>query len=166
MSEINKIRYEYAVKFLMNYPKSANIINIAFAAIFFCLPIIIALNNVSLSKDTGNFLILLSFILLALALMDWYHLYFSNTYKGIIYNFSLFSSAALCSVLLTKFLSGYSFIQLASLTDPEQWVNYNILFKAYIVSFGIALISILSVPRLLLIKTITKQPLPSYGSTI
>jgi uncharacterized membrane protein YidH (DUF202 family) len=93
----------------MNYPKSANIINIAFAVTYFCLPILFALNNLHLSKDTGNFLILLGFILLALALMDWYHLYFSNTFKGIAYNFSLFSIVAIASVLLTNMLSGFGF---------------------------------------------------------
>jgi hypothetical protein len=150
----------------MNYPKSANIINIAFAVTYFCLPILFALNNLHLSKDTGNFLILLGFILLALALMDWYHLYFSNTFKGIAYNFSLFSIVAIASVLLTNMLSGFGFKQLALLSNPDQWASYNILFRVYIVSFGIALISTLSVPRLLLIKTITKQPLPQHGNSI
>ena len=145
----------------MNYPRSANIINIAFAVTYFCLPIVFALNNLHLSKETGDFLIMLGFILLALALMDWYHLYFSNTFKGIAFNFSLFSIGALASVLLTNMLSGFDFKQLALLSNPDQWASYNILFRIYIVSFGLALISTLSVPRLLLIKIITEQPLPN-----
>ena len=137
-----------------------------FCSNLFLLSNSFAINNINLSKDTGNFLILLGFILLALSLMDWYLLYFSNKMKSIIYNFSLFSIVAIITVLFASILSGYSFKQLALLSNPEQWSNYTILFRVYIVSFGIALISILSVPRLVLIKTITKQPLPQYGSSI
>ena len=127
---------------------------------FFGTPIAVAVLNTELSMETGRFLVLLSFILVALALLDWYHLYISNTFSGIFYGFMWFSVLGFCSAAIVAALSGASFKGLLIFEYPQHWEGYRFFQRLYFVGMGVAAITVLSVPRLLLIKALVKSPLP------
>ena len=134
--------------------------------LYFLLPIMVATLNPGLPEGLGRFLVFLAFVLVALSLADWYHLYISNTFKGIVRGFLSFSGIALVTVLLSAFLSNQSIAGLAMFSNPDNWDGYKLLLKFYVIGVGFALITVLSVPRLLLIKLLTDKPLPSYESSI
>ena len=150
----------------MKYTATANTVNIAFMAMFFCAPIAVATLKTDLELEVGRFLIMLSFILIALALTDWYHLYISNSISGILYSFITFSAIAVGSVIIVMALSKHSFTDLALFKNHNYWDGYRVLLKTYLVGFGIALITVLSIPRLMLIKLVSRAPLPGTNNGI
>ena len=150
----------------MKYTRIPNLINIGFIGLYFSLPILVAILNLGLPEGVGRFLVLLSFMLVALSLSDWYHMYISNTFKGIVSGFISFTGIAVASVSVAAILSNQPIIDLAMFSELDAWESNKLLLKMYIVGVAVATITVLSVPRLLLIKLLTSEPLPSSNSSI
>ncbi len=143
----------------MKYSVIANSINILFLGLFLFLPIIYALNNIALSEDDARLIVVCGILFATLMFADWYHLYFTNSFKSIFSTFilGLFVTTLCISILL---LTSETTIQDLISVKVGSWKGYSLLFKPFIVGIFMILGPIASIPRLLLIRLFTKKALP------
>jgi len=144
----------------MKYSSIANVINIFFLLSLVGLPTAYCLYNVDLPYEYGRGVIMLAVVLGVFVLADWYHLYTSNSYKGIFGCVALgFITAALSLFLASTFISTPA-LDLATLNDNGAWSEAKILFKGYVIGIGITAAALFSIPRLWLIKLLSNSKLP------
>ncbi len=105
-------------------------------------------------------MIALSFLLAAFAIVDWYHFYSSNSYKGILGVFGLGAGVAVTALTIASLISGSSLVQLASFESLGSWATLEWFLRVYIGGIGTAAAAIVSIPRLFLIRTIEEGDLP------
>lgn len=103
---------------------------------------------------------MLSVVLAVFVLTDWYHLYTSNSYKGIFGGVALGLSVAVLSLATASLTLPISAIELALLNDHGGWAEAKLLFKGYVVGIGIMAAALFSIPRLWLIHLVSKSDLP------
>jgi hypothetical protein len=148
----------------MKYSLSAHIINILFIGIFAVTPIIYCFKNTSISDETFRLIFFFTFLFGALIFADWYHIYFTNTFKSIGFTcvLGVFIAAA-CLVIASK-INDRTIFDLISF-KVEAWRESHFLMRFFIVGVGIAICAMYSIPRLFLIKIFTKDKLPGTSLT-
>lgn len=144
----------------MKYSGIANIINILFLLALVGLPASYCLYYTDISYEYGRGVIMLSAVLAIFVLTDWYHLYISNSYKGVLGGVALGVSIAVLSLAIASMLISVPAIELALLNDNGAWSEARFLFKGYVVGAGIMAAALFSIPRLWLIRLFSNSELP------
>jgi hypothetical protein len=129
-------------------------------SLIFVAPIGYCLYDTSIPTEVGRAVIVLSFLLTAFILMDWYHLYASNSYRGILSGLGLGLGAAGAALTVVSFGNGAPVIDLALFESLAHWQGYAFLMKVYICGVGFAAVSLVSIPRLILIRMLSADDLP------
>lgn len=144
----------------MKYSGIANTINIFFLLALIGLPAGYCLYDTSIRYEHGRGVMMLSVVLAVFVLADWYYLYISNTYKGILGGVALGGSIAVLSLAIASMVISGSAIELALLDDNGAWSEARLLFKGYVVGAGIMAAALFSIPRLWLIRLFCNSELP------
>ena len=144
----------------MKYSGTANTINILFFLALVGLPVGYCLHDTNIPFEYGRGVIILSVVLAVFVLTDWYHLYISNSYKGIFGGVILGFSVAVLSLVIASMAISISAVDLALLNDNGAWSEATLLFKGYVVGAGIMAAALFSIPRLWLIRLISNSELP------
>lgn len=144
----------------MKYPPIAHIVNIIFLGLIVASPVIYSIKAPSLPNDVVGLILFATFILGIVIFADWYHIYFTNTYKSIFLAFATGISVSIVSIVAASFFSENKIIELLSLQN-ESWEGSKGFFKLFITGSGIACSAIISIPRLFLIRLFTKNELPT-----
>lgn len=143
----------------MKYPPLANIVNLLFLGVFVTIPVIYCLKNASLSIDTVRLILFATFILGIVIFADWYHIYFTNTYKSIFWAFIAGISLFIICVLATSFFGNKTIIELITFRE-KAWQDSRFFLRFFVAGIGISTSAIYSIPRLFLIRLITDEGLP------
>jgi hypothetical protein len=144
----------------MKYSRLANGINVLFILGIYIAPIGYCLSDHSIPTDVGRTVIVLSFALGAFAIADWYYMYMTNSFNGIAWAIALGALVAVGALLIASVASGASVADLALFHSVEIWDGQRISLRAYVAGVGVVAVALVSVPRLLLIRSLSPQPLP------
>ena len=126
----------------------------------FLLPLSFLLTHHSIPTDVGTATIGISFLLGCVALADWYHLHVTNSFKGIALCLALGVVITAVSLAIGALASGHSPIALATFDVDAPWPESRLLMRACVVGAGLVAVAVLAVPRLALIRALSKEPLP------
>jgi hypothetical protein len=143
----------------MRYPLSAHIINFLFIGMFATVPIIYCLKNTSISEETIGLILFFTFLFGVLIFADWYHIYFTNTYKSIAFAFILGIVISTICLISASIINGRTMFELLSL-NIEAWKESRFFMRFFVTGAGIAVCALYSIPRLFLIRIFTKAELP------
>lgn len=140
------------------YSLPAQFVNIIFLALIFVTPILLGLNT-SINHEFSVLFFVICWGIGTLLLADWYHFYYTNSFKECLSSILLGLVVSATCLVFQYLNSDYSLFELSLL--HLACLNNPLLVKIYIVSLGLFCSSIISLPRLLLIKILTNNRLPS-----
>lgn len=148
----------------MNYSARANLVNILFIALIFVAPIGYCLYATTVPPDIGRTVIVLSSLLGAFVIADWYHMYYSNSFGGAFGAIGLGVGIAVISLAIAVGLTGTSILELAMFERVEDWENIGWLLRAYIAGIGMSAAAVVAVVRLVVIMGLGESQLPTEGA--
>ena len=148
----------------MNYSARANFVNILFIALIFVAPIGYCLYDTAIAPEIGRTVIVLSFLLGAFVIADWYHFYYSNSFGGAFGAIGLGIGFAVLALVVVMALTSTPIIELAMFERVEDWENIGWLLRAYVAGIGMAAAAVVGVVRLLLITALGESYLPAEDS--
>lgn len=145
----------------MNYSARANFVNILFIALIFIVPIGYCLYDTTIPPEIGRTVIVLSFLLGAFVIGDWYHMYYSNTFGGAFGAIGFGFGIAVISLAIAVGLTGTSILELAMFERVEDWENIGWLLRAYVAGIGMSAAAVVGVVRLVIITGLGDSHLPT-----
>lgn len=148
----------------MNYSARANFVNILFIALIFVAPIGYCLYDTTIPPEIGRTVIVLSCLLGAFVIADWYHMYYSNSFSGAFGAIGLGAGIAALALVIGMALTSTPIFELALFERVEDWENIGWLLRAYVARIGMAAAAIVGVVRLLLITALGESDLPAEDS--
>ncbi len=148
----------------MNYSARANFVNILFIALIFVAPIGYCLYDTTIPPEIGRTVIVLSFLLGAFVIADWYHLYYSNSFGGAFGAIGFGACIAVLALVIGMVLTSTPIYELAVFERVEDWENIGWLLRAYVAGIGMAAAAIVGIIRLLLITALGDSDLPAEDS--
>ena len=148
----------------MNYSARANFVNILFIALIFVAPIGYCLYDTAIPPEIGRTVIVLSFLLGAFVIADWYHFYYSNSFGGAIGAIGFGVGIAVLALVVGMALTSTPVVELAMFERVEDWENIGWLLRAYVAGIGMAAAAVVGVVRLLLITALGESNLPAEDS--
>jgi hypothetical protein len=149
----------------MNYSARAKIINILFIALIFFAPISYCLYETSIPPEICRTVIIMSFALAAFVIMDWYHFYSSNSFRGAVGAITLGVAMAIISLLAAATFSDSSIAELATFERVEAWGNQSWLLRGHVAGIGVSTAAIVGIGRLLAITSIGEIDLHAPSDT-
>ncbi len=148
----------------MNYSARANFVNILFIALIFVAPIGYCLYDTTIPPEIGRTVIVLSFLLGAFVIADWYHMYYSNSFGGAFGAIGFGAGIAVLALVIGMALTSTPIFELALFERVEDWENIRWLLRAYVAGIGMAAAAIVGVVRLVLITALGESDLPAEDS--
>jgi len=149
----------------MKYNAAAHLVNVLFITIIFVGPIGYCLFNTDIPTDVGRTVIVLSFLLGAFVIADWYHFQFGNSFRGIVNTIITGIILASGSLLVASTMSSATAKDLALFQDPHAWSDSRHILKLYVTGISISVASLVGIPRFLIITQLFKQELPNELGT-
>lgn len=113
-----------------------------------------------LPAEIGRTVIVLSFLLGAFLIADWYHFYYGNSYPGIVYGAVLGVLLAVFGLGVAVLVTSYTISELALFDPAGAWSGRSIALKCYISGMGLTATALASVPRLALIHLVSGNGVP------
>ncbi len=148
----------------MNYSARANFLNFLFIALIFVAPISYCLYDTTIPPEIGRTVIVLSFLLGAFVIADWYHMYYSNSFGGAFGAIGFGAGIAVISLAIVVGVTGTTILELAMFERVEDWENFGWLLRAYVAGIGMSAAAVVGVVRLVVITGLGESQLPTEGA--
>lgn len=129
----------------MRYSGAAHIVNVLFIGAVFLAPIGYCLSDPSIPVEVGRAVIMVSFLLGAIAIADWYGPRLSNSWQGILMVMVFGGITALVMAGIASWRSGASFADVALFKTYSTWDGQ---------SGGALALGIVAIPRMVLLRLV------------
>ena len=134
--------------------------NIFFIALIFIAPVGYCLYDTTIPTEVGRTVIVISFLLAAFVIADWYHFYSSNTFYGAFGAIGFGAVMMTISLVVTAMVTGASIVELATFENHESRGGLNWLLRFYVAGMGVFAAAIVGVVRLIVIRGLGGSDLP------
>ncbi len=121
----------------MKYPPIAHIVNFLFLGAFVSIPIFFCLKTTSLSDDMFRLILFATFIFGVLIFADWYHIYFTNTYKSILMALITGICASVLCITAASYFNEKTIFALSTFKE-NSWDGSRFFLRFYVTGLGIA----------------------------